>query len=186
MKFKVQVADLEEELEVIRQGDSLRVTWRGFTTEARVLHTDGAHFVLEYDRPGPDSFIFRRRLRAAGFLNDQHRQLWVNGSLVAYQRLPDKPASAPAAPTPDNSALTASIPAVVSEVLVKEGDRVAAGDKLILLESMKMILPIQSPYEGIVRRINCAAGAAVRPGIQLIELDEVVESTQANLRVKDS
>lgn len=177
MKFKVQVADLEEELEVIRQGESLRVTWRGFTTEARVLHIDGAHFVLEYDRPGPDSFVFRRRLRAAGFLNGQQRQLWVNGSLVAYQRLPDKQGLTPAAPIPDHSALAASIPAVVAEVLVKEGDRVAAGDKLILLESMKMILPIQSPMEGVVRRIHCAAGAAVQPGVQLIELEKA-ESTQ--------
>jgi biotin carboxyl carrier protein len=60
----------------------------------------------------------------------------------------------------------------VSKILVKEGDAVKAGDKLILLESMKMIIPIQAPHDGLVAALRCSAGEAVQPGEQLIELEE--------------
>jgi biotin carboxyl carrier protein len=89
--------------------------------------------------------------------------------MINYQRLregtPDQLAAEPAS-------LSASIPAVVSELLVQVGDRVETGDKLILLESMKMILPVQAPFEGIVSAINCSVGEAVQPGIQLIEIEQ--------------
>ena len=68
--------------------------------------------------------------------------------------------------------LSASIPAVVSEILVKAGQEVKIGDKLILLESMKMILPIQAPWAGTVTAINCVPGQAVQPGVQLVEIEE--------------
>jgi biotin carboxyl carrier protein len=67
--------------------------------------------------------------------------------------------------------LAASIPAVVSQILVTPGDEVRADDKLILLESMKMVIPIQAPYDGRVRRLNCAVGDSVPAGIPLLELE---------------
>ena len=69
-------------------------------------------------------------------------------------------------------ALTLTIPAVVADILVSVGDQVADGDKLILLESMKMIIPIQAPYSGTVTALHCAKGDSVQAGIPLIELDE--------------
>ena len=64
---------------------------------------------------------------------------------------------------------------MVTEVLVNVGDTVSADDKLILLESMKMVIPIQAPHAGIVRQLNCAVGDAVQPGTPLIELDPLQE-----------
>jgi len=49
---------------------------------------------------------------------------------------------------------------------------VAAGDKLILLESMKMVIPIVSPRDGIVARVLCAPGESVPAGVPLVELDD--------------
>jgi biotin carboxyl carrier protein len=77
-----------------------------------------------------------------------------------------------APPDQHTTSLSASIPAVVSEILVKVGQEVKIGDKLILLESMKMILPIQAPRAGFVTAINCVPGQAVQPGIQLVEIEE--------------
>ena len=68
--------------------------------------------------------------------------------------------------------LAAAIPAVVSQILVAPGDAVAAGDKLILLESMKMVIPIVSPRDGIVARVLCAPGESVPAGVPLVELDD--------------
>ena len=166
MNFKVSVAGVEKELEVTRLGDRLRITHDGATTEVRVVYSEGAHFVLEYDQPN-GAFTQRRRLRAAGHLQGDSRQLWVNGSHLSYGRVRLQAAGPDAAP----GSLSASIPAVVSEILVAVGDRVQAGKKLILLESMKMILPIQAPHEGTVTAINCAPGEAVQPGVPLIALD---------------
>ena len=172
MKVKVNVNGQERELEVSRQGDRLRITYEGQTREVRVLHTDGAHFVLEYDQPS-GHHVQRRRLRAAGHIDGDRRQLWVNGSTVFYERVRETQAGAGAAGA---GSLSASIPAVVSEVLVGEGDVVEAGDKLILLESMKMILPIQAPHAGVVSEIKCQAGEAVQPGVPLLELEATEES----------
>lgn len=165
MIFKVTVAGVEKELEVTRLGDRLRITHDGTTTEVRVVYTEDAHFVLEYDQPN-GAYTQRRRLRAAGHLQGDARQLWVNGSHLSYSRVRPQAAE----PAADAGSLSASIPAVVSEILVAVGDQVRAGEKLILLESMKMILPIQAPHDGTVTAINCAPGEAVQPGAPLIDL----------------
>ena len=43
------------------------------------------------------------------------------------------------------NALTPTIPSIVSQILVAPEQAVKAGEKLILLESMKMVIPIQAP-----------------------------------------
>ena len=171
MKLKIQVGDQVREIEVVRQGDRLRIMYGGETTEARIVHTEGAHFVLEYEQEAGGR-VQRRRLRAAGHVEDDRRQLWVNGSLLEYERLREQGAAAGRSTA---ASLAASIPAVVSEILVAEGDHVSAGQKLILLESMKMVLPIQAPRDGLVAAIHCAPGDAVQPGVPLLEIREEKE-----------
>lgn len=169
MRFNVLLNEELKEIEVIRQGDNLRISYDGQTFNARLIHTEDAHFVLEVEESGPDTFISRKRIRAAGFIEGDNRQLWANGRLVNY-RIVRQGAVTPL--DEQTASLSASIPAVVSEVLVKIGQEVKIGDKLILLESMKMILPIQAPRAGIVTTINCIPGQAVQPGIQLVEIEE--------------
>ncbi len=166
MKVKVQVGEEEKEIVVHRQGDELRLVIAGRETICRLVHQDGAHFVLEYE-DGSGSQTLHRRLRAAGHADGDQRQLWVNGSLVRYRRVREQTTAPPAAA----GSLSAAIPAVVSEVLVQPGEVVTAGQKLILLESMKMVLPIQAPYAGTVIAVNCTAGVAVQPGNPLVELE---------------
>ena len=170
MKVKVDVDGEVSEVEVIRQGDRLRITREGQTTELRVVETANHHFVLEYEQ-ATGAAVHVRLLRAAGVADGDRRQLWVNGHYIPYRRVREQRAGAAAA----SGSLSASIPAVVSQILVSEGEHVAAGDKLLLLESMKMILPVQAPYEGIVSNINCAVGDAVQPGVPLIEMEEIEE-----------
>jgi len=168
MRFKVILNQEEKEIEAIRQGDRLSVSYDGQSYEARLIHTDGAHFVLEVEAPGLDGFVHRKRIRAAGYRDGDRRQIWSNGRLVHYVVAREGSTA-----TIDRFAasLSATIPSVVSEIVVKVGDRVKRGDKLILLESMKMILPIHSPFDGVVTAIHCAAGEAVEPGVQLVSVD---------------
>jgi len=64
------------------------------------------------------------------------------------------------------------MPATVISVMVAMGATVARGDTLIMLEAMKMELPIRAPRDGVVRAIHCQAGQLVQPGVNLLELEE--------------
>ena len=58
----------------------------------------------------------------------------------------------------------AHITGVVFQVTSKAGDRVAAGDPIIVLESMKMEIPVEAPRDGTVREVTVAEGQTVQEG----------------------
>jgi biotin carboxyl carrier protein len=65
----------------------------------------------------------------------------------------------------------APITGVVFQVLTKPGDKVASGDPIIVLESMKMEIPVEAPRAGVVKEINATEGETVQEGdtIALLE-----------------
>ena len=66
--------------------------------------------------------------------------------------------------------LTAPMPATVMRILVEPGNAVARGDTILLLEAMKMELPVRAPRDGRVAAIHCKPGELVQPGVTLVEL----------------
>jgi biotin carboxyl carrier protein len=68
-------------------------------------------------------------------------------------------------------ALTAPMPATVLKVLVAPGAPVKKGDTVILLEAMKMELPIRAPADAVVRAIHCREGELVQPETTLVDLE---------------
>jgi biotin carboxyl carrier protein len=65
--------------------------------------------------------------------------------------------------------LTAPMPATVAKILVAEGQKVARGDILIVLEAMKMELPIKAPADGTVNKIMCQLSQLVQPDTPLLD-----------------
>ena len=61
--------------------------------------------------------------------------------------------------------------ATVVRVNVSAGDQVHAGDVLVLLEAMKMELPVRAPRDGRIRAVRCRAGELVHPDTQLIDFE---------------
>ncbi len=171
MKLKIRLAGEEETLEVQRRGDRLEVTRRGVTRVARVLSQDGVSLVLQLGDGESGEAGPRRRIRVAGVaLDGTRRQVWLPGRTLTYERVPERGPGA--AVDVAGGTLSPSIPAVVSEVLVSVGETVEVGQKLILLESMKMVIPIVAPIAGTVTAVYCAAGEAVQPGFNLVDLEE--------------
>jgi len=77
----------------------------------------------------------------------------------------------------DQGALTAPMPATVLAINVVPGQHVGQNDVVMVLEAMKMELPIRSPRNGVVKTVGCAVGELVPPGATLIELeDEKIEA----------
>lgn len=71
----------------------------------------------------------------------------------------------------DELALASPMPATVAAVHAAPGQDVSQGDVLVMLEAMKMELPIRAPRDGRVARVACKPGELVQPGIALVELE---------------
>ena len=65
----------------------------------------------------------------------------------------------------------AHITGTVWKVLVQVGDAVAVDQELLILESMKMEMPVESPSAGRVASIAVTPGQAVEEGDLLLELE---------------
>ena len=65
----------------------------------------------------------------------------------------------------------APMPATVTALNVAPGQSVAQGDVLIVLEAMKMELPLRSPRDGVIKTLNCRKGELVQPGVALLEFE---------------
>ncbi|MDR6224818.1 acetyl-CoA carboxylase biotin carboxyl carrier protein subunit [Desmospora profundinema] len=66
----------------------------------------------------------------------------------------------------------ATMAGTVLQVLVQVGDRVEAGQDVVVLESMKMEVPVQAEKSGTVQAVKVAVGDFVNDGQPLVELDE--------------
>ena len=66
--------------------------------------------------------------------------------------------------------LAAPMPATVLKVLVTAGSQVKQGDTVIILEAMKMELPLRTSHDGIVTAVHCREGELVQPDTVLVEI----------------
>ena len=86
------------------------------------------------------------------------------------------PAAAPKA-APKASAgtgsvkVTASVPGKVVKIEASVGQAVKAGDSIVIVEAMKMEIPVVAPQDGTVASIEVAAGDAVENGSTLATLN---------------
>jgi acetyl-CoA carboxylase biotin carboxyl carrier protein len=67
--------------------------------------------------------------------------------------------------------ITAMMAGTVIEVLVKSGDSVSEGQDVIIIESMKMQLPVQSEVTGKVTEVKVNSGDFVNEGDTIAVLD---------------
>jgi acetyl-CoA carboxylase biotin carboxyl carrier protein len=69
------------------------------------------------------------------------------------------------------SDIEAHITGTVWKIEVNVGDAVAEGDTVVILESMKMEMPVEAEDEGTVKEIRCEEGQAVSEGDTLVVLE---------------
>jgi biotin carboxyl carrier protein len=83
----------------------------------------------------------------------------------------DSASARPRARTSDADALRPPMSATVVRIHVAVGATVAEGDPLVVLEAMKMELPIRAPRAGVVTAIHCREGELVTPTTVLVDLE---------------
>lgn len=85
------------------------------------------------------------------------------------------PAAAPKAAAPAAGAgavkVSTSVPGKVLKVVASVGQAVKAGDNIIILESMKMEIPVVAPQDGTVASIDTSEGASVENGDTLATMN---------------
>jgi biotin carboxyl carrier protein len=96
------------------------------------------------------------------------RWVFVDGEVFVFET--GRPSGRRRASAAQGS-LTAPMPATVRQVVVSPGTRVQQGDVLLVLEAMKMELPVRAPGDGTVAAVKCRQGELVQAGQELIELE---------------
>lgn len=102
--------------------------------------------------------------------------LWLDGDLFVFEPVERTPVErtpgSARQPIPIGMDILAPMPGTVVQVLVEVGGRVEPGDRLFIMESMKMELVIDSPRGGVVKGISVTEGSQVDQGMRLLEFEE--------------
>ena len=99
-------------------------------------------------------------------------------SLVLPETVPTKPLestpapvaqpAAAAAPSPQAGSVTAPMPGQIKAILVREGDKVTVGQKLLVMEAMKLENKLPATKDGIVKSVLVRDGDIVSQGQELL------------------
>lgn len=71
-----------------------------------------------------------------------------------------------------NAMVKSNMAGTVWKVLVKPGDKVVAGTDVLILESMKMEIPITAESDGVVKAVKVKEGDFVNDGDLVVEFEE--------------
>ena len=77
-----------------------------------------------------------------------------------------------APPDTGDAPIAATMPATVTAVMVAAGQTVARGDTLVVLEAMKMEIPLRAPRDGRVAAVRCEKGDQVDAGEPLVVVEK--------------
>ena len=151
MLVPVLVGGVRREATIEPQRDgSWRVAPDG--SEPRTVH------VVERGPQGLRLDVEGRRFDATIHVDGPSVQVVLPDANVTLHREPRFPH---AAPSDEPGAAIAPMPGSVVEVLVSEGDRVARGDGLLVVEAMKMEHRLEADVDGVVADVRVAAGTQV-------------------------
>jgi 3-methylcrotonyl-CoA carboxylase alpha subunit len=152
--------------DVVATGDGFRVVVSGKEYLLRLKPQPGQNTIIVEFGDKPVSVTI---LEA----NPQQVQLTVDNERLSYRRrMAIIAAQAPKTEvaTAQTDLIIAPMPGKVIATLVKSGEKVSAGDPLIVLESMKMEVAVRADRDSEVKEILVSEGTAVKRGHPLVRL----------------
>ena len=165
-RYELESDDGQFTVDVVPMGDSYRATVSGTEYQLKLKRRPGQNtVVIELGDKPVSATLFEA--------NPHHVELAIESERFSYRRVG---ALAPASPSQSAMAavqkdlVVAPMPGKVISTLVRGGERVRAGDPLVVLESMKMEVAVRSDRDAEVREILVAEGAAVKRGQGLVRL----------------
>lgn len=107
--------------------------------------------------------------------SDEVQLLW-KGYLYRFRRPNPTGASSHAHA---EGTLMAPMPGLITRVFVQEGQSVAAGERLLVLEAMKTEQSLRAPFDGVVTQLNAREGEIVQEGTILVEVSPALQAEEA-------
>jgi len=92
----------------------------------------------------------------------------IDGAASEWQA---QPASTRVRHSVADDSVRAPMSATVLRVHAREGDEVAEGDLLAVVEAMKMEMPLRAPRAGVIKTVHCQEGELVQSADVLVELE---------------
>ena len=151
------------DLEIVRRRDG------GY-----VANIDGGECRFEIDELGRDAIRFRVNdvMESARFLRDRDRLYILHrGVTLSVRDLTLAAPAAAAAASGGDGKVRAAMSGRVVAVLVKQGERVAAGQPVMTLEAMKMEHVHTAPISGTISAIDVAEGEQLTTGKIVVEIE---------------
>jgi len=99
-----------------------------------------------------------------------NRWAYWNGHMFRGSQAGQTPTARLRARRDAHQELSAPMPATVLKVLITPGTQVKKGETLLILEAMKMELPLRAPADATVTAVRCREGELVQPETVLVEL----------------
>ena len=125
------------------------------------VDADGQRIDVHVDRLGQfESWLsaFGRRFNVVSVVQGLNYRIEVDGVSHSVDR-------------DDGGVVHAPAPAVVVSIAVKPGDTVAVGDRLAVLEAMKMEMQVVAPFSGKVRQVMTIPNVQVDTGAPLLQIE---------------
>lgn len=150
-QYKVQGVDYDVEIEEM-EGNLAKV------------NVNGISFEVELKQPiNPSHAITRHKVEAPKPAQNMSKTTTTHS-------VQPQPAAPAAAPSGAGTAIKAPLPGTITTVCVKVGDKVNAGDTVVVLEAMKMQNNIEAEAAGTVTSIVVNQGDSVMEGAVLLTI----------------
>jgi len=154
MKYKITVNNKTYEVEI-----------ENINTRPVVAFVDGERFEVMPENAGQAE----AKKEADEIKNKAEKKSFDPNPVPAVSSSPNQALS--------GNALTAPLPGTVIEVFVKAGEKVEAGQVVVIIEAMKMKNSIRSVYSGTVSDVLVSAGQSVAHKQALIKFADVGEAS---------
>lgn len=149
-------------VKVAKSGDGYEATVNGRSKPFKIhARTEGA-ILIELDG---------ERLSINVCAEKNRRYLAVDGEYYAVELVRGALSSKTAVEGRGDS-VTSPMPGLLVKVMVKPGDKVLAGTTLAVVEAMKMQNELRAPRDGVVKKINFAAGGQIDAFVPIVELEK--------------
>jgi propionyl-CoA carboxylase alpha chain len=157
--YPVRVRDADGRLAVDVAGRAHSIRVRGRLRDIALEgESDGVPFCAQVEQVGPDLRIAHNGLTVLA------RVLTPRGAEL-YELMPHKP-------PPDMSRfLLSPMPGLLVDVLVQPGQKVLAGEKLAVIEAMKMENAIFASQDGVVARVAAKKGESLAVDQVILEFE---------------
>lgn len=165
---------------------SRAITWKvapkGKSGEAVLVDAKGVEQVVRYHRDDQGIWIETAR----GFFGFDARRFVSDDGQPSYTLLRRKHAdvagglqflrageasSSGTAKVKKGAKIKSQMPGKIVRINVKPGTAVKRGDRLLVMEAMKMENEIKSPQDGVIKEIKVTEGQAVETGAELIKFE---------------